>query len=67
MTHDNPYDAAEEAWRDEDRRQAVQDGAEEAENDRRQLGTAYWYQPYDNDDAYEQGDPKRSDFLDNED
>lgn len=67
MIHDNPYDQAEADGAAEDRRQALADGAEEAENERRQLGMAYWYQPYDNDAAYEPGDPKRSDFLDGKD
>lgn len=38
MIHDNPYDQAEADGAAEDRRQALQDGAEEAENERRQLG-----------------------------
>lgn len=43
MTHDNPYDQSEQEARDEDRRQALQDGAEEAENERRQMGKVYWW------------------------
>ncbi len=38
MTHDNPYDAAEDAWRDEDLRQALADQADEEYNERRMLG-----------------------------
>ena len=38
MTHDNPYDQREADWRDEDLRQRRADEAEEAENERRQLG-----------------------------
>ncbi len=37
MSWDNPYDKAEHDAREEDRRQSLQDGAEEAENERRQL------------------------------
>jgi hypothetical protein len=40
VIHDNPYDAADEAWRDEDLRQALADQADEEYNDRRQLGQA---------------------------
>jgi hypothetical protein len=37
MTHDNPYDQSDHDNREEDRRQALAEGAEEAENERRQL------------------------------
>ena len=65
--HDNPYDQADEDARAEDRRQDRQEEAEEAENERRQLGCsyAYWWHS-NNDEAYEPGDPKRSDFFDRE-
>lgn len=44
MTHDNPYDQREADAAAEDRRQAMQDGAEEAMNECRQLGApAYWW------------------------
>ncbi len=40
MIHDNPYDAAEAAAYEDDRRQALQDGAEEAETERWLLARA---------------------------
>lgn len=40
MIHDNPYDQREQEARDEDRRQALADQADEAFNERRLLGPA---------------------------
>lgn len=38
MTHDNPYDQREADWQTEDLRQRRADEADEAFNERRQLG-----------------------------
>lgn len=62
MSYDNPYDAAEAAAYEDDRRQALQDGAEEAENERRQLGSAYWLNR-DDDCGYELNDPKHPTYA----
>lgn len=51
MANDNPYDQQEQDARDEDRRRDLQDGAEEAENERRQLGPLYWT-ALDDEDGY---------------